>query len=126
MKKEISLKLRNKIRRDMLIVKDQYFADGLGDYCGILYFDKNEEFDLFEECMVWRKMIDTYYRTSYNAGKAKKVGRFIGVKPKEIHLHSVAFAVSTYEDPTWKDWFDIEGKEDNPTLIDTYYYKGDS
>jgi hypothetical protein len=126
MKTKITLELRNKIRRDMLIVKDQYFADGLGDYCGILSFDRDKESELFEECIMWREMIDTYYRTSYNAGKAKRVGRFSGVKPKKIHLHSIEFAISGYDNPSWKDWFDMEGKEDNPNLINSYYYKGDS
>lgn len=126
MKTTITLELRNKIRRDMLIVKNEYYADGLGDYCGILAFNNDEEYELFEECIAWRKMIDTYYRTSYNVGKAKKVGRFIGIKPKKIYLYSVAFAISGYDSPSWKDWFDMEGKEDNPNLIDSYYYKGDS
>ncbi len=117
MKTELSLKLRNKIRRDMLIVKDEYFANGLGDHCGILHFDKDKEFELFEECIIWREMIDTYFKTSYNAGKAKRIGRFSGIKPKQIHLHSVEFAISGYDNPSWKDWFDQEGKEDVSNLI---------
>jgi len=121
MKTEISLELRNKIRRDMLIVKDQYFMDG-GDHCGILSFDKDKEFELFEECMIWKEMLDTYYRTSYNAGKAKRVGRFSGIKPKKIHLYSVEFAISGYDVPSWKDWFDVDGKEDITQLI---FYKGE-
>lgn len=122
MKKEISLELRNKIRRDMLIVEDQHYTNS-GDYCGILNFDKDKEFELFEECMIWREMIDTYFKTSYNAGKAKRIGRFNGIKPKRIHLNSVEFAVSTYRNPSWKDWFNIEGKEDDHKLIGRH--KGD-
>ena len=116
MKTELSLKLRNKIRRDMLIVQDTHYVNN-GDHCGILSFDRNEEFDLFEECMTWREMIDTYFRTSYNAGKAKRIGRFSGIKPKKIHLYSVDFAISGYDNPSWKDWFDQEGKEDVSNLI---------
>ncbi len=124
MKTKISLELRNKIRRDMLIVKDQYWMDK-GDHCGILSFDKDEELELFEECVAWIDMINTYYRTSYNAGKAKRIGRFSGIFPIKIRLHSVDFVIEGYDNPSWKDWFDVEGKKDMPYLIENCY-KGDS
>jgi hypothetical protein len=116
MKTEISLELRNKIRRDMLIVQNTHYANS-GDYCGILSFDKDEEFELFEECIIWGEMIDIYFRTSYNAGKAKRVGRFSGIKPKRINLHSVDFTISGYDNPSWKDWFDVDGEKDDHILV---------
>ncbi len=117
MKTEITLELRNKIRRDMRIVEGQHYPNPGGEHCGILYFDKDKEFELFEECIIWKEMLDTYFKTSYNGGKAKKVGRFIGIKPEKIHLYSVEFIVSTYKDPSWRDWFDVKGEDDAPKLI---------
>ena len=114
MKTEVTLELRNKIRRDMLIVKGKDYTNG--DYCAILNF-KNEELQLFKECVVWRNILDTYFKTSYNGGKLHKVGRFIGIKPVMIHPNSVEFAVAMYEEPSWKDWFSMEEEEDASKFI---------
>ena len=115
MKTDVTLELRNKIRRDMLIVKNHVGYPN-GDHCAVLNF-KKEELELFKECIVWRNMLDIYFKSSYNGGKLKNVGRFVGIKPVMIHPNSVEFAVSTYGDPSWKDWFNMEGEEDAPKLI---------
>jgi len=115
MKTEVTLELRNKIRKEMKIVSG-YGLYPNGDYCGILYFDDDES-KLFEECMIWKKMLDTYFKTAYEGGKLRKVGRFLGIKPMTMQTRSVEFAVSMYRDPSWKDWFNIEGENDDPILI---------
>ena len=115
MKTEVTLDLRNKIRTDMKIVANHETYSN-GDYCGLLYFDKKEK-DLFKECIIWKRMLDTYFKSSYNGGKLLKVGRFVGIKPAAIHSRCVEFAVSTFSNPSWKDWFNIEGEEDDNKII---------
>ncbi len=106
---DVSLELRNKIRRDMKILIQQQMDDI--DYTGILSFN-NKEKHLHDECQTWKKLIDTYFSTTYDCYKLSKIGRFIGVRPHKIYFQSVTFQVSSYNNPTWEDWFDVTGEND--------------
>jgi len=115
MKTEVTLELRNKIRKEMKIIERKHVAS-TGDSCAILHF-KDEEQDLFDECIDWKKMLDIYFKSSYRGGALKKVGRFIGVRPREIGFHYVEFQVRDFKNPSWKDWFNVEGDGDKVTLF---------
>lgn len=106
---DVSLELRNKIRRDMRVL--QQMQMGEIDYTGVLSFN-NEERHLYDECQRWRKIIDTYFSTSYNCYRLSRVGRFKGVRPHKIYNHTIKFQVSSYNPPTWEDWFDVIGEKD--------------
>lgn len=108
---DVSLELRNKIRRDMKVLKEIQMGNMDYDYTGVLLFN-NEEGDLYNECRIWKKIIDTYFSTSYNCYKLSRVGRFKGVRPRKIHLQSISFQVTSYGEPTWEDWFDVTGRND--------------
>ncbi len=51
-----SYELRNKIKRDMLIVKN-FAGYGNGDHCGVVSF-KDSHRKLLEECINWKKILD--------------------------------------------------------------------
>jgi len=112
---DVSLELRNKIRRDMKIMNCEQTNNG--DYTGILSFN-NRERHLYDECQTWRKLIDTYFSTSYDCYKLSKVGRFEGIRPYKMYIRfqSFSFHISTYNKPTWKDWFDVTGENDGDLI----------
>ena len=115
MKKELSLELRKKIRENMAIDElhvgfGSEYSDNYG-YCGVLTF-KDDEIELYNECIEWRRIIDTYFKTSQTGGMAIRVGRFIGLKPIIFHKSFIEFGVILCEKESWKDWFDTEGEND--------------
>ena len=106
---DISLELRNKIRRELEII------DAIPlklDYVGELKFEPYEV-HLYEECKRWCKIIDDYYRTTYRAYCMTRIGRFEMIKPFRIHADlRVAFEFEKHQKKSWRDWFDVEGKSD--------------
>ena len=110
---DVSLRLRNKIRRDMIIATDLY--DGKGR--GILQFHDDEN-ELFDECLLWIKIINSYFKTSYNCYRLTRVGRFIDIRPVQvIGERKVEFDVDNYHPPSLKDWFvDNDGSDDGVLL----------
>lgn len=113
---DVSLALRNKIRREMEVYEDVYD----GDCRGVLIFTE-KDVELFQECLQWLEVIASYFKTSYDCYRITKVGRFRGVRParKEILCEAggimemkVEFDVEEYDPKSWMDWFDVEGKED--------------
>jgi len=117
MKKEVTLELRNKIRKDMVILEGEVYYefdnDGCcGDrikknYCGILQFN-NIENCIFKECVLWQNNIKSHFSCSYNNDRLLRVGRFFGIKPMKICPTSVEFSIVHYTKPSWKDWFVTE------------------
>lgn len=108
---DVSLALRNKIRTDMIIYND-IFGDGMKGCLTLSHHDKL----LIDECQKWIDMIKAYYRTTYWAYKLTRIGRFKGVRPMLIRESYpdfiVEFEVDECEEPSWRDWFDVEGKTD--------------
>lgn len=106
---DVSLGLRNKIRREMVVTEDLYG----GDARGILEFHEDEK-ELFDECCLWLKVINSYFKTSYHCYKITKVGRFRGIRPVQtMGVNKIQFDIDEYDPESWKDWFeDQDGKED--------------
>lgn len=104
---EISEKLREKIKVDMVIneTANWKFTD---DHIGSLEFKEDED-DIFNECIEWAKNIHCDFPTSKNYLKVDKIGRFKGVRPwprgYNPHIKTIAFQVSEYEKESWQDWF---------------------
>ena len=109
MYKDVSLELRNKIRRD-LIIHDDHITEN-GNTIAELNFN-NDEQHLADECKEWLGVIRKIFRTSYDALRLEKVGRFEGVRPKEVNDNEALFSVTYYTEETWKDWFDVTGEND--------------
>jgi hypothetical protein len=86
-----------------------------GDCTGMITFN-DEERHLYDECKRWRKLIDTYFSTSYDCYKLSKIGRFEGIRPHIVYRQSVSFQISEYSEPSWKDWFDVTGKDDGDLI----------
>lgn len=115
---DVSLELRNKIRKDMIIYNDIF---GSGDLRGVVNFTNNE-LHLFQECLLWHEVVMTYFKTAYDCYKMTRIGRFLGVRPTsptEIISESegtltakMEFHVDECEEESWRDWFDIEGNND--------------
>jgi hypothetical protein len=120
---DVSLALRNKIRRDLEIYTDGYGSPY--NFIALLKFNENET-ELFQECLKWREMISVYYKASCDAYKMEKIGRFHGVRPIEAveinHLNGkylrmiMKFEVESYDKLSWIDWFDVEGKGDGKLI----------
>ena len=114
---DVSLALRNKIRRDMVLFNDVY-GDGLKGCLTLTHHDT----PLIQECLLWHEVIMSYFKTSYDAYKMTKIGRFYGVRPKLIRdmvadsegtLNVVVeFEVDDYDEESWLDWFDVKGEAD--------------
>lgn len=114
---DVSLELRNKIRTYMVIYEDVYG----GSVHGILQLDETD-IELIQECLQWREIIMTYYKTSYGAYKMSKIGRFYGVRPIEVKTINcdsdgkidvqITFEVDHYEEESWRDWFEIGHERD--------------
>jgi len=111
---DVSLELRNKIRQDMIIHKTK-LADEGGNPMGVLSFSFDET-GLYEEAQTWILLWDAYFRTSYNACRMTRIGRFHNLRPIRFKHHKVYFDVEEYDPPSWKDWFDIEGNTDGDFL----------
>ena len=117
---DVSLELRNKIRSHMVIYDDIYG----GNVHGILELDQ-DDIELIQECLLWREVIMTYFKTSYDAYKMTKIGRFHGVRPIEVSTINcdsdgllnvkITFEVDHYDEESWRDWFEI-GDESDGTL----------
>lgn len=105
---DISLDLRNKIRRD-LIISDSY--KGEMAHFGSITFSKNEK-HLFDECIRWKCLLDIYFKTSYNCYRMTRIGRFYNIRPCFVQNGIAEFDLSHYDKPSWRDWFDIEGNDD--------------
>ena len=110
---DVSLALRNKIRREMILYND-VFGDGLK---GILSFT-HLDLKLYQECLQWNELAKSSSLDSY---RMSKIGRFKGVRPmwvgdivatQDDMQMKVEFEVEDYDEPSWMDWFDIEGKND--------------
>lgn len=112
---DVSLRLRNKIRSNLDIIEGKLTRNH--NYLATLSFDTNE-FDLIEECREWLNTIETVKRMSHNAYRLTKIGRFCGVRPKEIYNSLVLFSVEEYKESSWKDWFVISTEESDG------YFKG--
>jgi len=109
---KISSNLRNKIRKDLIILNAYETLHDNDSYKADLYFSKKEEY-LLIEVIKWLKEIDTYFKTSYNTYKID-CGRFKGVFPRKVfyYLKIASFYVYSYEKESWKDWFIMEGEVD--------------
>lgn len=110
MYKDVSLELRNKIRRDMIIQPSATMPQV--NFLGFLNFTFPEQDKLYVECKEWKSIIDKYFKTSYGCYMLEKVGRFYGVRPFRICLYHVEFEVESWRDESWKDWFDVTGEND--------------
>jgi hypothetical protein len=114
---DVSLELRNKIRRYMEI--DISIGTYDGSPTGVLRLELNEK-ALYEECRVWVNFICTYFSTSPTGGRISKIGRFYNLKPTVLHqdlkYYRVYFNVEYYDPQTWFDWFDVEGNSDGDFL----------
>ena len=109
---DVSLELRNKIRKDLQFDGKNWDVNG---YYGTLTFSDDEMY-LYEECKEWYNVIETYFKTSSTAYCLTRVGRFNFVRPFAILNKEVIFQVDSYNSESWKDWFDIEGKDDGPLI----------
>lgn len=106
---EISNKLRNKIRRDLIILNTHDILYDNDSYKADLYFSE-DEIDIWFEAFDWMRHIETYFKTSYNTYKID-CGRFKGVFPFGVYAERKArFYVYAYEKESWRDWFIMEGE----------------
>lgn len=108
---DVSLALRNKIRRDMNIIHS-----AVDDERGIIRVYSTDEQYLIDECREWLGVIKTYFKTTYDCYKLAKVGRFYGVRPLRVYHSFSVFHVDSHDPPSWEDWFDLSGKNDGPLL----------
>ena len=106
---DVTLELRNKIRRELDILED-YITEN-GNSIARLKFTK-EDIHLIEECKEWLNVIKRIFRCSYDAYRLENVGRFKGVKPIDVTDDDVLFSVVSHSEPSWKDWFDLTGEND--------------
>ena len=107
---DVSLELRNEIRKNLMINfgATRPYANCSGSLC--LMPHKRH---LFEECEKWLNTIMTYYKTSYQAMCLTKVGRFYMIRPYEIlHGYICKFEFERYDKPSFMDWFDTTGEND--------------
>jgi len=107
---KISNQLRNKIRRDLIILNQYGIYSSDEYYRADLYFSQDED-DLLMECIKWWKDIDTYFKTSYNTYKIN-CGRFKGVFPRKVYRYAkmASFYVDSFGKESWEDWFIMEGE----------------
>ena len=111
---DVSLELRNKIRRDMILYNDVY-GDGLK---GILTFT-HHDLELYQECLLWNEKAKS---SMYGGYTMTRIGRFKGIRPlwagdivvdSDNHMEmKVEFEVDSFDEPSWMDWFDIKGEGD--------------
>ena len=113
---DVSLELRNKIRQDMIIHKSKSLAEG-GNHMGVIEFGLSiKEEDLYQEAQTWIRLKNAYFRTSFNACRMSRIGRFYNLRPAQFKHRKVYFDVEEYDDPSWRDWFDIEGNNDGDLI----------
>lgn len=108
---DVTLELRNKLRRELDIIEDE--LTGNGNHLATVGFN-NSETHLAEECKTWLGVITKLFRTSYDCYRLTKLGRFRGVRPKEVYDNFAVFSVVAYKKESWIDWFDITGENDGP------------
>lgn len=104
---DVSLELRNKIRRDLYLVSNDYI-----EYHDAELVFKDNELYLYDECKTWRNVIESQYGRTYDTYAMTKIGRFYFVRPEEICPNFVKFSVGCFDAKSWLDWFDVEGKSD--------------
>lgn len=103
---QISTCLRNKIQKDLKVIFKAHIECLFTLYRSELDF-KDNEIDLYKECIKWYKYIETYINTSHNEFKID-CGRFKGIHPAYIEPNKIIFCVTDYEEESWKDWFIME------------------
>lgn len=105
MKTSISFELKHKIMADIKLLETSTSYAELYNNEGIVLFNENET-DLYEECVEWFKVIKTYYTTSYNGARIKKIGCMEGIRPyKVLDNNRVVFSINDVVKLNWKDWF---------------------
>ena len=110
---DVSLELRNYIRRNLTVI--QGITRPYANCSGFVFFP-GEDRHLYEECKKWYQTIQTYYKTSYQAMCLTKLGRFYMIRPYQIDTHDdakiVKFEFERYEKKSFMDWFDTTGEND--------------
>jgi hypothetical protein len=105
---DVTLELRNKLRRELDIIDR---TSKHGNYLATITF-KEDESHLMEECKTWLNVIHKFFRTTYNAYRLTKIGRFEGVRPQDVNDVIAVFSVKSYSEKSWRDWFDTLGEGD--------------
>lgn len=108
---DVSLELRNKIRKELTIV-DNIYMRCHSNHIGFLNFNFPEDELLYQECLIWKKLITKASEISSDCYMLERVGRYYGVRPHGIGTYHVEFEVEYYEQESWRDWFDVTGETD--------------
>lgn len=127
MLKSISLELVYAIsNRMMLYANDEKYSimDDAGDLICLINFENLFEQHLIDECIEWRRIIDTYFKTSYRAMSLKRAGRYLNVRPLPIqkpktkdrllHITPIKFQIEFVDQKNWKEWFVMKGELNAP------------
>ena len=101
----ISSKLRNKIKKEMVLDEGPGRAAFGGRINTCVWFN-NDEYRLFKEACSWWTCVNTYFSTSYEKRLVKAdIGRFRGIFPQHISQLKITFSVDCISPSSWKDWF---------------------
>ena len=91
--------------------KIHHVLDSKGNMLGHVIFDKEHEMNLVDECHEWKRIIDTYFKTSYRAYSLRRAGIFINIRPIKIYDNNVYFTIESADlVESWQEWFMIEGE----------------
>lgn len=104
MKTSISSELKQKILTDIKMIELHINHTQTYNFQGVVFFNKNET-RLYKECVEWFEIIKTYYITSYNGCRIKKIGSMEGIRPHEVLDDRVIFTINEVIETSWKDWF---------------------